>query len=228
MKKLALTVLAGMVVSLGAHAQSDLFSTIQNWTGTGANEAALEIDWNNGTSGDALVWGYRWDGTATAEQMIDAILTADPHLYAEVSGPTMYGTETFGFGYQQAGDGNFLLSPALSFNSQHLAIVNDTDVKETRTPSVAGDRWEEGWFNNYWGYDVSTDLRLAVDYTDWDYAPDGISEVTLNNGDVEGFVYSAGADITPGVPLAAPVPEPSTWAMLGMGGLAMVYRRKKS
>ena len=43
---------------------------IQLWAGTGANEAAMVIDWNDGKSDESLVWGYRWDGSATGARHV--------------------------------------------------------------------------------------------------------------------------------------------------------------
>ena len=65
---------------------------IQLWTGSGTNRAALVIQWSvpesltNSTvpvpvADKTLVWGYRFNGTATGTQMRDAILAADPKLY---------------------------------------------------------------------------------------------------------------------------------------------------
>jgi hypothetical protein len=67
------------------------FNDIVNWTGTGSNESALEIDWEDGSSQHALVWGYRWSGTATGEQMVDAIAAANPALTFTVSSYPPFG-----------------------------------------------------------------------------------------------------------------------------------------
>jgi hypothetical protein len=228
---------AGLLGCITARADSDLFSTIQNWVGTGANEAAFEIDWNQGTPGDAMVWGYRWNGSATGEQMFDAIVAADPHLYAEVSGATQYGTAVFGLGYEQSGDGNFQLSPPLSFNSQHLAYTDYGGVDDSRTAVNPGDLWQEGWYTaGYWEYWLGTDSALSPsDPTDWpngwQSSGVGMTERVLENGDVDGWdfsFYNGSGDSSPAIPIAAPVPEPTVWAMMALGGLVMVYRRKKS
>jgi hypothetical protein len=238
MKNITVITLASAGMLASASAQTDLFSTVQNWVGTGQNEAAMEFDWNEGTPGDALVWGYRWNGSATAEQMVDAIVAADPHLYGEVSGfDTGFGTDIFGLGYEQSGDGNFQLSPSLSFNSQHLAFADSyNDVNQGRTPVDAGDLWEEGADIGYWQYFVSTDSQLAANYSNysdlsnWNYASSGISGVTLDNGDVDAFVFLDDyTDPTayPSVPTAAPVPEPSTWTLLIYSGLTLIGTKNK-
>ena len=46
---------------------------IQNWTGTGSQNAAIVFQCNDGQSPAALVWGYRWNGSATGYDMLTAI-----------------------------------------------------------------------------------------------------------------------------------------------------------
>lgn len=235
MKKIAVIALASASLFVSTAARADLFSNVQFWVGSGQNEAAMEIDWNEGTSGDALVWGYRWDGTATAEQMVDSILAADPHLFAELSGfDTGFGTDVFGLGYQQSANGNLQLSPSLSFNSQRLAFASSYGaVDQSRTSLNAGDLWEEASNPGFWEYLVSTDSQLTGNYSDaanWNYASAGITGVTLASGDVDAFVFlSDFNDPTayPSAPAAAPIPEPSTWAMLGLSALCLGFAKRK-
>ena len=41
------------------------FEDIEYWVGSGANRAALVIDWDdNSIETPALAWGFCWDGTA--------------------------------------------------------------------------------------------------------------------------------------------------------------------
>ena len=91
MKKVRLALaLAGLFLVSKSPAIS--LDDIQLWTGSGTNRAALVIEWsppesfNNTTvpvpvANKTLVWGYRFNGTATGTQMLDAILAADPKLY---------------------------------------------------------------------------------------------------------------------------------------------------
>ena len=60
------------------------FSDIKVWVGTGSNQAAFVVDWNNGSTTESLAWGYRWEGAATGEDMIRAIAGANVGLYATV------------------------------------------------------------------------------------------------------------------------------------------------
>lgn len=57
------------------------FSDILFWVGTGTNQAALVIKWNDGKGGvNSLVWGYKWTGTKTSKDMLVAIANADPRF----------------------------------------------------------------------------------------------------------------------------------------------------
>jgi hypothetical protein len=233
MKKIKLILaLAGLLACLNIHAQTDLFNTIQNWTGTGANEAGLVIDWYNGTTSEAsLMWGYRWNGSADVEQMLDAVVASDPRLFAEESGfVTGFGTVAFGIGYSTTGDVPITLTPGLSFNSQHIAYADSYSAEDdSRTAVNSSDLWLEGWNDGYWALFTSTDARLSVNESDWDSADYGITDQTLNNGDFAGLIFAPGfnspnpSDFTP-----EPVPEPTTWAMMALGGLGMIFWRKKS
>ena len=50
-----------------------------------------------------LVWGYRFNGTATGTQMFNAIVAADPRLYAvETVDPDLWHRCLNAIGYQSA------------------------------------------------------------------------------------------------------------------------------
>ena len=57
-------------------------SDILYWVGTGSNQAILAVNWAD----TALAWGFRWNGTATVSDMMDAIATADPRLTVDGTG----------------------------------------------------------------------------------------------------------------------------------------------
>jgi hypothetical protein len=56
------------------------FSRIEYWSGEGTNRAALVVDWNNGGRPEALAWGFRWNGEATALNLWQAVTNADRGL----------------------------------------------------------------------------------------------------------------------------------------------------
>lgn len=51
-------------------------SDILYWVGEGSNQAVLAINWPD----TALAWGYRFNGTATVQDMLDDIANADPRF----------------------------------------------------------------------------------------------------------------------------------------------------
>ena len=52
------------------------FSDILFWVGEGTNEAVMVVNWAD----TALAWGYRWNGDATAADMMAHIAAADPRF----------------------------------------------------------------------------------------------------------------------------------------------------
>ena len=63
--RIAFACLFVLIPNCFASATPFSFDDIQYWVGTGANRAALVIDWSDtSTQPAALVWGFRWDGIA--------------------------------------------------------------------------------------------------------------------------------------------------------------------
>jgi hypothetical protein len=199
-------------------ASSATFDDVQFWVGSGANRAALVIDWNDGKSAESLVWGYRWDGSATGLDMFHAIVSADPRLFANVSPLTQFGTSVYGIGYDLNGNHVFNVSPGLSFDAGGWIVGSPDD---SRAPSEAADHWSEGWNFGFWGYDVKSSSGGA-----WGFADSGPDGRVLSDGVWDGYSFAPGFNFTdPSDPLAAPVPEPTT-AVLGLaGGIALLVRR---
>src|SRR6476620_10618968 len=76
-----------IVVTPDAIADTFMFADIEFWVGTGANRAALVIDWRENAAGPpARVWGYRWDGAANGAKMLTDVLAADDRLFAKLGG----------------------------------------------------------------------------------------------------------------------------------------------
>ena len=55
-------------------------SDILYWVGTGSNKAILIVSWDESSPAQSLAWGYRWNGTKTAAQMLTEIDSADSRL----------------------------------------------------------------------------------------------------------------------------------------------------
>ena len=190
------------------------FDDIQYWIGTGANEAAFVVDWNDWLEPQSLAWGYRWDGTATGEDMLMEIVTTDPDLFAKISEPGGFGVALYGLGYDLEHDG-FALSDGTVFTNG-LAITDPADGANALDPA---DHYREGWFSEgYWSY------WLSADGADWNYSGTGMSGRTLTNGAWDGWSWAPRFDATaPSEPVAA-VPEPAALSILVLG-IIVVARR---
>ncbi len=205
---LLLAVLLVWALSLSTNeASAATFSDIKFWVGNGSNQAALVIDWNDGKSPESLIWGYRWDGTATGENMLTAIVQADPKLYATYS--TTFGgglgTALFGLGYDTDGDG-FSTTPALVFNNS-IAVLTDGQVNDFRSPADSDDHYFEGWWSGYWSYWLGGE----DDSPAWGYSGVGMSSRILSNGSWDGWSALPGfMGDAPSEPIPATIPEPAS------------------
>ena len=201
-----------------ASAQTFDFSNLQYVIGTGTNEAALVIDWNDGITPEALAWGYCWNGSCTGLQMLNAVAAADSrvHLF------TIYGgTAVYGIGFDLTGSGGTFApgTPGLT--------------TETGTAPYAGDHYAEGWRTGFWGYDIGT----GDPYTSgsWTKSAAGAGSRQLANGSWDGWSFSTNNvypfDVPdPGFPTAVqPLPEPSSIGLIliGMGGFLHFARKHR-
>lgn len=125
------------------------FDQIQNWTGEGANQAALVIQWNDDREENAMVWGYRWDGEATGVDMIMAIAKKDPRMFLLILEGTAYGTTIGGIGYDADGDGNCQLTDGSETYPVVDGYVSISDYNFDKFTSVdSDDLWCSGWYTN--------------------------------------------------------------------------------
>ena len=78
----------GHAVKGGAKSITFPASNIQFWTGTGSNQAVVIVGWddNSGGTNFALAWGVRWNGTATAQNMLDTIMAYDTRFGYTING----------------------------------------------------------------------------------------------------------------------------------------------
>jgi len=182
---LGLAMLAGVMLwsfpSI-ARAEPFGFDDIRFWVGSGQNQAALVVYWSDANL--CLVWGYRFDGTTTGQQMLEAIAQgerrsgpngpvigsiagADPRLGLQVaelgSGPVV-----FGLGYDVDDDGPF-------------QYVNG--ASETGHAADPDDVYHEGWFTGFWNYRTSTDGQ------NWTSAETGLRDRVLADGDWDAWVW---------------------------------------
>ncbi|ASE63632.1 DUF5074 domain-containing protein [Chryseobacterium indologenes] len=165
------------------------FSDIQYWVGTGSNQAAFVVQWNDSKIPDALVWGFRWDGNATGEDMLKAIAKADRRFFTLLYQGTQFGTAVGGLGFDLDGqNSNALIKsgnttyPLYPLNG----IVNTTAYDfDDYTAQDTNDHWGSGWYNGFWSYYVKNPADA-----DFGFSGVGATSRILQNGSWDVWNYS--------------------------------------
>lgn len=170
-------------------AQSFRFSDIKFWVGEGENEAALVLQWNVDGEETALVWGYRFDDSATTGYtMLENIVKADDRLYMVVQN-SAFGMTVQGIGYDADGDGEIALLNETG-KEQQLGETRILIANGTFTAKDADDFFKCGFTTDgYWAYFVEDSETLPPA----GYASTGASSRKLTDGCVDGWSYSNGS-----------------------------------
>lgn len=182
MKKIFL--LMTIVCSLSTAFAEFSFDDVEYWVGSGENEAALVVDWHD----QCLVWGYRWDGSATGEDMLKAICEADSRFYALAyySGSGL-GSALGGIGYDADDDGLYGVTDGTSTYDQSNMVDGYVATSgydfDSWTSTDSGDNWFSGWYNGYWSYWVD-------DGSGWGYSGYGMSSRVLTDGCWDGWSWA--------------------------------------
>ena len=176
------------------------FQDILNWTGTGSNEAGVVIDFHDGTQYQSFAWGYRWDGTATGESMMDAIGAADPQLLMQIQSYSFGDAlETLTFNGSAAGYGIHTQS---GFNTGTPGFWDYYLGNGTSIPS-----WTES------GVGFGGETLSNQDWNGWSWA------ANFNSTPPSDTVYAA--------PQSVPEPSSVLLPALGIGvGLLLLKKRR--
>jgi hypothetical protein len=177
---------------------------VTQWFGSGSKQALMVVDWQEPQT---VVFGYRWDGTATGLDFMNAVNDANVG-FTRVWHPSYVGATVFGMGFDIDGDGGSFVSGTPGFTT------------ETGYATDAADYYAEGWYvNGYWAFYVSQDAEQ------WGYASEGLAH-QLTDGGWDGWSWSPAPTWDGGVPNNIPlVPEPATALML-LAAAGMVLRRR--
>ncbi|MEN6519687.1 MAG: PEP-CTERM sorting domain-containing protein [Armatimonadota bacterium] len=153
---LALLIVLAAVLA-GSSASAFSFDDIQLWAGSGSNKAALVIDWNDGKEPQSMVWGYRWDGTATGKNMFDAVLALDSRLYASMEYWESYNSYSVNsINYVSDSANHYAEGMASSYWAYYIAETN----------SSLPTKWD------YSGWDISARPLSNGSWDGWSYAAD--------------------------------------------------------
>lgn len=99
MKNLFTTLSAyAVLAATPALAQTFEASQVKFWVGSGPDSTVLVIDFHDSTDTPSFAWGFRHNGAATAEDMLNAIDAADENLTVDITGGFLnsitYGTHS--------------------------------------------------------------------------------------------------------------------------------------
>ncbi|MEX2317170.1 MAG: hypothetical protein WD669_08460 [Pirellulales bacterium] len=162
------------------------FENIEFWVGTGVNRAGLVIDGQeNAPDPPALVWGYRWDGTATGAQMLTDILVADDRFFAKLGGTPANPTAVYGLGYDADNDRLFGLNDGTAFDAAGIAFTDPADLAVATDPA---DYYAEGWYTGFWHYGVA--LMNPYNGGAWSDTPKGMAGRMLTDGAWDSWTFS--------------------------------------
>lgn len=180
------------------------FDDIQFWAGSGVKQAALVVDWNDGKPNESLLWGFRWDGSATGEDLFRAIDAADPRLFLDVKTDPTFGDFLNAIGYDVDGDGFSTADP--------------------------DDHYHAGFeLGNFWAYFTFESTPFGPG--GWAESNVGFADRPLANGSWDGWNWDAFPADPPGEPVAAvaaPVPEPTSVGLIvGAAGAILLARRRR-
>lgn len=165
------------------------FDDVQFWIGTGSNKAVLGIQWNDDKGSDPLIWGFKWDGQATGEDMLKAILKADPRFFSLLYQGTQFGSAIGGLGFDLNGaNTNGLYKDAnVTYPYYPLSgIINSSSYDFDHYTAIdPADHWQSGWYQGYWVYNVRDSAE-----DDFAYSGLGASSRVLENGSWDVWNYA--------------------------------------
>jgi len=176
---------------------------IDYWVGTGANEAALIVDFNDGKSTEAWAWGYRWDGSANGGDMILAIAAIDPKMSIVNGGApsSVFVTEISYDGSVglQSGISDFFSGADLSWGYYNVSSTSDAVANNWTVPN----------------FGASDRILSDGSWDAWSF------------GEYDPITFDHTAPPDTGAAAAAPVPEPAVFPLVFsvVAGLTAVRRR---
>lgn len=169
-----------------ANAATFSFSDIKNWTGEGSKIAAMALKWTN--SENTLVFGYRFNGTKTGEEMAIDIVANNPRLFMLMQSGTAYGSAIGGFGWDTDNNGFSLKNTKEVVQPDARGIYEITSGYsfDSYTSVSETDYWNSGWNKGFWSYN----LAQGDTPSDISFASTGCSGRTLSDKSWDLWLYS--------------------------------------
>ena len=144
-----------------------------------------------------------WDGSARGNDMLSAVIAADPRLFAKLGGSRGDANAVYGIGYDANGDGQFAIDDGTMFDAEGLAF---TDPADLAMAADNADYYAEGWFTGFWHYGVAP--ANPYDGAAWSDNPVGMASRELADGSWDSWTFSPTFNFAsfPANPIAAPPP----------------------
>lgn len=169
-----------------ANAATFSFSDIKNWTGEGSKIAAMALKWTN--SENTLVFGYRFNGTKTGEEMAIDIVANNPRLFMLMQTGTAYGSAIGGFGWDTDNNGFSLKNTdeVVQPDARGIYEITSGYSFDSYTSVSETDYWNSGWNKGFWSYN----LAQGDTPSDISFASTGCSGRTLTDKSWDLWLYS--------------------------------------
>lgn len=163
------------------------FNDIQNWTGEGSKIAAMALKWTN--SENALVFGYRFEGTKTGEEMAIDIVANNPRLFMLMQSATAYGSAIGGFGWDTDNNGFSLKNTkeVVQPDARGVYVITSGYSFDSYTSVSETDYWNSGWNKGFWSYN----LAQGDTPSDMSWAHTGCSGRTLTDKSWDLWIFSS-------------------------------------
>jgi len=155
----------------------------------------LIIQWNDGRTPDALVWGYKWNGTKKGYDMIADIAKADKRLFLLTYNEIMLGKAIAGVGYNFSGEAKISNGDACESLVDGEIETDGYDFDSWELCDDADARWRAGWYDGYWSYWLWETDGYQGSYpgsNKFYYSQRGASSRTLTDGTSDVWYWSDG------------------------------------
>lgn len=157
------------------------FSDILYWVGTGSDSAEFIVNFANPDT--AFAWGYLFNGSTTAQAMVDAIAAADPRFWTEGS-PSLSGDIHF---VTDNGDtlGLSPVDPTMGYNFWWTNLNGVSAGSGAASTLHNGDVFKYGDMNSATGWDAMGTYYMEEA---WNTIPTPVSVPTSGNTPTEATI----------------------------------------
>ena len=222
--------LVGVLLTASSSPADLVFGDVDTYAdvGSGANQALLVLDWNDGVGDEAVAFTYNWDGLASGLDAFNAVNTAVSQMTVALH--PNHGA-IFGIGFDADNDGG-AITPGIPEDAP-----GGSAGSENGSAADPDDHYAEGWFDNgfwafYRGFNDGNTVRWdqVADSSD----PDPFNWIyhsqndELTDGHWLAFSFAQGFDAAgnpPNLPGVSVVPEPASALLLAGGFILLALRR---